>query len=62
MTWDEFAEAFLDRFMPYTLKDQIRDESDHLEYVSMIVVNYVAHCHALSRRSIASISLESKKI
>ncbi|XP_047253610.1 uncharacterized protein LOC124887740 [Capsicum annuum] len=31
MTWDQFDEAFLDWFGPYSLRNQIIDEFDHLE-------------------------------
>ncbi|KAF3625254.1 hypothetical protein FXO37_30967 [Capsicum annuum] len=38
ISWDQFAKAFLERFVPYILRDQMRDKFDHLEQVSMTVV------------------------
>lgn len=31
MIWTQFSKAFLERFMPYNLRVQIRDEFDILE-------------------------------
>lgn len=39
MTWDQVKEAFLDRFVPFSLKDQMRDEFDRLDQGSIIVAN-----------------------
>lgn len=61
MTRDQFIKALLDRFVPFSLRDQMRDEFYYLEHFSMSVVEYEEHFHALSKYSYTSISTEFKK-
>ncbi|KAF3645078.1 hypothetical protein FXO37_21138 [Capsicum annuum] len=62
ITWDQFAEAFLKRFVSFGLRDCMRDEFDHLEKGSMTVVEYEASFYALCRYSYDSISIEFEQI
>lgn len=62
MTWDQFFETFLDRFLPYSLRDQLRDDFDYLEQGFMVVAEYDARFHALFRYSYVSFSTEFENI
>lgn len=42
MAWAQFSEAFLERVVAYSLKDQMCDEFDHLEQVSYQLL-YMSH-------------------
>lgn len=48
--------------MPFSLRDYMWDEFDNLEKRSMIVSEYEACFHSLSRYFYNSISTESEKI
>ena len=37
LSWDQFVDAFLERFMPFSLRDRMWDGFDHLEQGSMII-------------------------
>lgn len=58
MMWTQFFEAFLVRFVSYSLRDQMFEEFDHLEWGSMTIFKYETHFHTLSKYSVASISIE----
>ena len=62
MGWVQFTEIFLERFVPYTLRDQRRDEFDRLEQGSMAVSEYEARFHELSRYAMSSISSKFEQI
>ena len=62
MTWTQFFEAFLERFVPFNLRDQMRDEFDHLEQGSMSIAKDEARLHALARFLAASISSKYERI
>ena len=49
LSWDQFVDAFLERFVPFSLKDRIWEEFDHMEQGYMIVFEYKVCFHALSR-------------
>lgn len=48
--------------MPYSLKDQMNDEFNHIEKGFITVMEYEALFHSLSRYFYATISTESKSI
>ncbi|PHU21985.1 Beta-glucosidase 11, partial [Capsicum chinense] len=58
---DQFVDDFLERFVPYSLREWMWDESDLLEKSYMKVAEYEACFPALSRYSYDSISIESEK-
>ena len=62
MSWEQFTEIFLERFVPYSLRDRRRDEFDRLEQGSMTVSEYEARFHELSRYAMASIPSEFERI
>ncbi|XP_049391247.1 uncharacterized protein LOC125855558, partial [Solanum stenotomum] len=51
VTWTEFSEAFLARFIPRSIRDQLRDQFARLEQGSMTVSEYEARFHELSRHA-----------
>lgn len=48
-TWDQLTEAFLDTFMPFSLRDQMRNKFNWLEQCFMNFPKYEARFHSLSR-------------
>lgn len=52
----------MDRFVPYILRDRIKDEFDRLDQGSMTIIEYEVNFNALSRYYIANIAIESEKI
>lgn len=48
--------------MSYSLRDQMRDEFDHLEHGYVTITEYETCFHALSRYSYAIIATKSDKI
>ncbi|XP_015169465.1 uncharacterized protein [Solanum tuberosum] len=51
VTWTEFSKAFLARFIPRSIRDQLRDQFARLEQGSMTVSEYEARFHELSRNA-----------
>lgn len=49
LTWEYFTISFLERFMAYSLRDQICNEIDHLENGAITIAEYEACFHAKSR-------------
>lgn len=62
MTWAQYFEAFLERFMLCNLKDKMQDQLNHLEQGYMSIIEYKTHFYALSTYSIASISTQLERI
>lgn len=62
LAWDQFSKAFLDRFMAYSLRDQTRDEFDHLELGFMNIIEYDKSFHSLFRYFICNTASKSEKI
>ena len=49
MTWASFSNLFMEKYIPWTLRDRRRDEFLSLEQGKMFVAAYEAKFHALSR-------------
>ena len=49
VSWDEFSEAFLAKFIPRSVRDRLRDQFCRLEQGSMSVAEYETRFHELSR-------------
>lgn len=48
MTWTQFSKAFLEKFVPYNLRDEIDNEFDYLEHGSMTIAEFEDHFHIFS--------------
>ena len=49
MTWSSFSSLFMEKYIPWTLRDRRRDEFLSLEQGRMSVASYEAKFRALSR-------------
>ncbi|KAH0715073.1 hypothetical protein KY284_007978 [Solanum tuberosum] len=58
MGWGAATEVFLERFVPYNLRDQRRDKFNTLESGSLSVSEYVGCFHEFSRYFMSSIPTE----
>lgn len=61
MTQNQFSNVFLERFVPYNIRDRMQDEFDRLEQGSMTIADYEAHFDSLSIYSYPSISTELRR-
>lgn len=48
LSWTQFSEVFLEKYMPQNLRDCLRDQFSRLGQVSMIIAEYEASFHELS--------------
>ncbi|XP_049400026.1 uncharacterized protein LOC125864110 isoform X3 [Solanum stenotomum] len=62
VTWTEFSEAFLARFIPRSIRDQLRDQFARLEQGSMTVSEYEARFHELSRHAAMILPTEEERV
>ncbi|XP_015078162.1 uncharacterized protein LOC107021966 [Solanum pennellii] len=62
ISWSEFSEAFLARFMPRSVKDRLRDQFSRLEQGSMTVSEYEARFHELSRHATMILPTEGERV
>ena len=62
ISWSEFSEAFLARFMPRSVRDRLRDQFSRLEQGSMTVSEYEARFHELSRHATMILPTEGERV
>ncbi|XP_015169165.1 uncharacterized protein [Solanum tuberosum] len=62
VTWTEFSEAFLARFISSSIRDQLRDQFARLEQGSMTVLEYEARFHELSRHAAMILPTEEERV
>ncbi|XP_069150444.1 uncharacterized protein [Solanum lycopersicum] len=62
ISYSEFSEAFMARFMPRSVRDRLRDQFSRLEQVSMTVSEYEARFHELSRHATMILPTEGERV
>lgn len=62
LTWVEFFEAFLTRFVPKSLRDRLHDQFIRLEQGPMTVTQYETRFHELSKYATTILPLEEEQI
>lgn len=62
ITWEQFTEICLERFIPLSLRESHRDEFDRLHQGFMSVAEYETKFHRLCRYALASIPIEYDRI
>ncbi|XP_049378066.1 LOW QUALITY PROTEIN: uncharacterized protein LOC125842802 [Solanum stenotomum] len=62
ISWSEFSEAFLARFMPRSVRDRLRDQFSRLEQGPMTVSEYETRFHELSRHATMILPTEEERV
>ncbi|XP_055827405.1 uncharacterized protein LOC129895689 [Solanum dulcamara] len=62
MTWDEFASAFYDRFVPWSVKEESRLRFENLRQEGLTVAEYETRFYQLSRHAVAVLPDETERI
>ncbi|XP_055824467.1 uncharacterized protein LOC129892996 [Solanum dulcamara] len=62
MTWDEFASAFYDRFIPWSVKEESRLRFENLRQEGLTVAEYETRFYQLSRHAMAVLPDETERI
>ena len=62
VTWEQFASAFQDHFIPWSVREESRLRCEILRQDGLSVTEYEAHFFQLSRHALAIISNETERI
>ena len=62
MTWEQFASAFQDRFIPWSVREESRLRVESLRQAGLSVTEYEARFCQLSRHALAIIPNETERI
>ena len=62
VSWDEFSEAFLAKFIPRSVRDRLRDQLCRLEQGTMSVEEYENRFHELSRHADMILPTEEERV
>ncbi|XP_060178085.1 uncharacterized protein LOC132608019 [Lycium barbarum] len=62
LTWTEFYQVFLDKYVPRTLRDRRRDEFNNIEQGNLSVAAYEAQFHLLSRYALQLVPTEEERV
>ncbi|XP_060210505.1 uncharacterized protein LOC132637433 [Lycium barbarum] len=62
LTWEEFSRVFLEKKVPFSLREKRRDRFDHLEQGSMSVTENEMEFNALSRHALTILPDEAERI
>ncbi|XP_070039331.1 uncharacterized protein [Nicotiana tomentosiformis] len=58
LTWDQFSQLFLEKFLPITLREEHRRQFERLQQGSMTVTQYETHFVDLARHTILLVPTE----
>ena len=62
MTWEKFASAFQDRFIPWSVREESHLRFESLRQNGLPVTEYEAHFCQLSRHALSIIPNETERI
>ncbi|XP_070022928.1 uncharacterized protein [Nicotiana sylvestris] len=62
LTWGQFTQLFLDRYIPPSEREELRYQFEHLEQVQMFVTDYEARFSKLSRHALMILATDAEKV
>ncbi|XP_070050826.1 uncharacterized protein [Nicotiana tomentosiformis] len=61
-TWDQFSQLFMEKFIPFTLKEEYHMQFEHLQQGSINVTQYETQFMDLARHIVILLPTESKRV
>ncbi|XP_070045607.1 uncharacterized protein [Nicotiana tomentosiformis] len=61
-TWDQFSQLFMEKFIPFTLRDEYLKKFERLQQGSMTVTQYETRFVDLARHSVILFSMERERV
>ncbi|XP_070045311.1 uncharacterized protein [Nicotiana tomentosiformis] len=62
LTWDQFSQLFLEKFIPFTLREEYRRQFELLQQGGMFVTQYETRFVDLARHAIILLPTEREKV
>ncbi|XP_070032008.1 uncharacterized protein [Nicotiana tomentosiformis] len=62
LTWDQFSQLFLEKYLPVTLREDYRKQFEHLQQGSMTVTQYETHLFYLAHHATILLLTESERV
>ncbi|XP_070047427.1 uncharacterized protein [Nicotiana tomentosiformis] len=62
LTWEQFSQLFLEKFLPITLKEDCRKKFEHLQQGSMIVTQYESRFVDFARPALLLLPTEGERV
>ena len=62
LTWEQFSQLFLEKFLPITLREEFRKQFERLQQGSMTVTQYESRFVDLARHALLLLPTEGERV